>query len=782
MFTRPNRILLGLLAVACLAAPLPARAMGVGAGVGKGGAAATQAAVPAQAANPAPWVVPALREWTGGEGTARLSGRVVRDVGDAAALATTSGVFAEDLRALTGQAVEQVVGQAADVRAGDVYLDLAASQVGAEGYDLAITDRVQISAPADAGVFYGTRTVLQLLKQNAELPRGSARDWPTKPERGLMVDAGRKYFSADFFARQIQDLAYLKLNTLHLHLSDDLGFRIESTRHPEIVSAEHLTKRQLADLIALAGRYHITVVPEIDMPGHLRQVINAHPELELRAAGQPTGSGFVDVSKPETYAFMKDLLDEYLPLFPGPYWHIGADEYVQNPEAFPQLLQYARARYGATAVAKDSYLGFINWANQIVRAAGKTSRAWSDGIGGGSAVTVSTDIVLEFWTNHGLTPQQHLTNGHVLSNQSWDPTYYVLGNGAVVRPNLPWAYETWDPDLFQGGQRISDPTRNRGSNLHVWCDWPGTETEDQVAAGIKQPLRVLSQQLWGSPKLVPTWEQFRSVIGAVGRNPQWAPRQVGNLAAGRPVVVSSLETPDLVGPYAVDSDPTSRWASGLTDNQWIQVDLGSVRSVTGVRLNWDPAYGKAYEIQLSNDGTTWRKIYATSTSDGGIDDLTGLTGAGRYVRMQGISRATHWGYSLWEFEVYGGTDLALGRPTTASSVEPTTTYEGRFATDGDGATRWSSGYDDVGWIQVDLGTVQPVNRVRLAWEPSHARAYQVQVSSDGTNWSSLYSTTAGDGGLDDLTGLAGSGRYVRMLGTARATQWGYSLWSFEVYS
>ncbi len=126
--------------------------------------------------------------------------------------------------------------------------------------------------------------------------------------------------------------------------------------------------------------------------------------------------------------------------------------------------------------------------------------------------------------------------------------------------------------------------------------------------------------------------------------------------------------------------------------------------------------------------------------------------------------------------------LALGRPTTASSVEPTTTYEGRFATDGDGATRWSSGYDDVGWIQVDLGSVQPVNRVRLAWEPTHARAYQVQVPADGTNWSSLYSTAAGDGGLDDLTGLAGSGRYVRMLGTARATQWGYSLWSFEVYS
>jgi len=132
--------------------------------------------------------------------------------------------------------------------------------------------------------------------------------------------------------------------------------------------------------------------------------------------------------------------------------------------------------------------------------------------------------------------------------------------------------------------------------------------------------------------------------------------------------------------------------------------------------------------------------------------------------------------------VYGDTDLALGKPTTASSVEPTTSYEARFATDGNGATRWSSGYDDIGWIQVDLGSVQPVNRVRLAWEPARASAYQIQVSADATNWTTLYADSAADGGLDDLTGLAGSGRYVRMLGTARATQWGYSLWSFEVYS
>lgn len=126
-------------------------------------------------------------------------------------------------------------------------------------------------------------------------------------------------------------------------------------------------------------------------------------------------------------------------------------------------------------------------------------------------------------------------------------------------------------------------------------------------------------------------------------------------------------------------------------------------------------------------------------------------------------------------------DLAQGKPTSASSVEPNTAFTAVNATDGDLGTRWSSAAVDPSWLQVDLGSVQNFNRVVLAWETAYGKAFQLQTSNDKNTWTTIYSTTTGTGGVQDLTGLAGSGRYIRMNGTARATQWGYSLWSFQVY-
>jgi F5/8 type C domain/Carbohydrate binding domain/Glycosyl hydrolases family 18 len=126
-----------------------------------------------------------------------------------------------------------------------------------------------------------------------------------------------------------------------------------------------------------------------------------------------------------------------------------------------------------------------------------------------------------------------------------------------------------------------------------------------------------------------------------------------------------------------------------------------------------------------------------------------------------------------------GVNRALGRPATASSTE-SASYPASSAVDGSTSTRWSSAFSDPQWLQVDLGSSYAVNRVRLNWETAYASAYQIQVSADASNWTTIYSTTTGTGGLNDLT-VSGTGRYVRMYGTTRATQWGYSLWEFEVY-
>src|SRR5437879_3237212 len=123
--------------------------------------------------------------------------------------------------------------------------------------------------------------------------------------------------------------------------------------------------------------------------------------------------------------------------------------------------------------------------------------------------------------------------------------------------------------------------------------------------------------------------------------------------------------------------------------------------------------------------------------------------------------------------------LSQGKPATASSAE-NATLSAANAVDGNTGTRWSSAFSDPQWLQVDLGASSTISKVVLNWETAYANAYQIQVSADGSNWSTIYSTTTGAGGTETLN-VSGTGRYVRMYGTARHTQYGYSLWEFQVY-
>jgi Protein of unknown function (DUF4038)/F5/8 type C domain/Putative collagen-binding domain of a collagenase len=134
-----------------------------------------------------------------------------------------------------------------------------------------------------------------------------------------------------------------------------------------------------------------------------------------------------------------------------------------------------------------------------------------------------------------------------------------------------------------------------------------------------------------------------------------------NIALNKPATASSAESSSYLPSYAFDGSLNTRWSSQFSDPQWIYVDLGSTYNVNEVKLTWEVAYGKAYQIQVSNDATNWTSIYSTTTGTGGVNDLPGLSGTGRYVRMYGTQRGTPWGYSLWEFVVYG---------TPASTIYP----------------------------------------------------------------------------------------------------------------
>jgi hypothetical protein len=178
-------------------------------------------------------------------------------------------------------------------------------------------------------------------------------------------------------------------------------------------------------------------------------------------------------------------------------------------------------------------------------------------------------------------------------------------------------------------------------------------------------------------------------------------------------------------------------------------------------------HGQRVEIWLNdvkiNDYTSPRNIatgYLGVQNDGDGADI-----AYRNIRIRTDAAAT---------------DLARGRPASASSVEAGSPHAAANAVDGSATTRWGSAYTDPQWLQVDLGARYTLSRVRIAWEAAYAKGYRIQVSDDGTAWTDAYSTAAGDGGTDDVT-LSGTGRYLRVYGTQRATQWGYSIWDLNAY-
>ena len=262
------------------------------------------------------------------------------------------------------------------------------------------------------------------------------------------------------------------------------------------------------------------------------------------------------------------------------------------------------------------------------------------------------------------------------------------------------------------------------------------------------------------------------------------------ISQGRPATASSSESAGMSAAQAVDGNAGTRWSSLFTDPQWIRVDLGATATITQVTLTWEAAYARSFQIQTSTNDSTWTTVHSTTTGTGGTQVIP-VTGAGRYVRMLGTARATAYGYSLWEFQVHGTfggsnpggcgtTNAAQGRPATASSVENAGT-PASAAVDGNAGTRWSSAFSDPQWIRVDLGTTQSICQVVLQWEGAYARSFQIQTSTNDSTWTTVHSTTTGTGGTQTIN-LTGSGRYVRMNGTVRATGYGYSLWEFRIYT
>ncbi len=400
---------------------------------------------------------------------------------------------------------------------------------GPESYTLRTRDgRVTISGPGQAGVFYGTRTLKQSVRADGAMPEGEVRDRPDRPQRGLNLDIARKHYSAGWIEDRLRDMADIKLNQLGLHFSDDQAFRIESDTHPEVVSPEHLTKAEVRHIVALAGRLHIEVVPEIDSPGHLGAVLSAHPDLQLFNVSGVPSKGSLDISKPGAAKLIDELLGEYTELFGGAYWHLGADEYqaltVSSPAAsYPQLQRAAVKKYGAQAGIEDLATGWLNDRAAVVRPHGMTPKAWNDGLFRDSTVRADKDIEIEYWTGKeygARPPEQYLSEGFKMLNLNDEFLYYVLGQpNAFVYPTGKRIYEQWTPLVLRGTSPVPAKYSDQilGGRFAVWGDFPNAQTAEQVAQGIRMPLRATSQKLWdpGTPKL--SWDGFTALAKEIDR-------------------------------------------------------------------------------------------------------------------------------------------------------------------------------------------------------------------------------------------------------------------------
>ena len=268
-----------------------------------------------------------------------------------------------------------------------------------------------------------------------------------------------------------------------------------------------------------------------------------------------------------------------------------------------------------------------------------------------------------------------------------------------------------------------------------------------------------------------------------------------NVALSKTVTVSSTDSSQHAGSDAVDGNLTTRWSSAYSDPQWIEVDLGAYYAISEIDLNWETACGKNYQIQTSNDGMTWtiQSNVTGNTTTGLLKYPYAAPPTARYVRMYGTARATAWGYSLWELTVLSNgtalppppptvTNLALNKPVTVSSIDGPGNA-GANAVDGNTTTRWSSAYSDPQWIVVDFGATHTINEIDLNWETACGKNYLIQTSTDDVNWTTQTTVTGNTttGLLQYPYATPPSARYVRMYGTARATQWGYSLWELTVY-
>lgn len=292
-------------------------------------------------------------------------------------------------------------------------VDPNATDIPDEGYQLEIDEAgVRLTAKTETGLFYGKQTLLQLLTPNG-LPYVKINDQPRFPYRGLHLDVSRHFFDKEEVKKLMNVMSYYKLNTLHLHLTDAGGWRLQIDKYPKLTQegafrtqsdwrewwdngkdrqylkegtegayGGYYTKDDIRDMLAYAAEKHITIIPEIEFPAHSDEVFVAYPEL--CCAGKSHTSGDFCIGNPKTFEFMENVLTEVIELFPSEYIHIGGDEAGKNTwKTCPKCQALMKKEKLANVDELQSYM--IRKAEEFLNSKGRHLIGWDEILEGGLA-------------------------------------------------------------------------------------------------------------------------------------------------------------------------------------------------------------------------------------------------------------------------------------------------------------------------------------------------------------------------------------------------------------
>lgn len=462
------------------------------------------------AVNPKPFVVPELKQWTGKDGNF-TPGKDTRIVctSQNPELLRIARMFADDYQQMFGQTLTVAQGKATS---GDFVLSLSADKkLGEEGYAIKITDRVAISAPTPTGLYWSTRTLLQLAEQNQErsLPQGTIRDYPDYPLRGFMIDCGRKFIPMAYLQDLVKIMAYYKMNTLQVHLNDNgfkqyfehnwdktyAAFRLESETYPGLTARDgSYSKKEFIDFQKQAASNFVEIIPEIDVPAHSLALTHYKPEI----GSKEYGMDHLDLFKPETYEFVDALFKEYLegdnPVFVGKRVHIGTDEYSN---AKKDVVEKFRA-------FTDHYIRFVEGFGKQAVVWGALSHAKGD------TPVKSENVVMNAWYNGYADPATMIKDGYQLISIP-DGLVYIVPKAGYYYDylNEPYLYKEWTPAHI--GKAVFDEKHPSilGGMFAIWNDHVGNGISvKDIHHRIFSPLQTLSVKMWTGAQTGIPYETF----------------------------------------------------------------------------------------------------------------------------------------------------------------------------------------------------------------------------------------------------------------------------------